>query len=194
LYAPLGKMLPMVVGSFVKPAEQIVLVCDLARADEIVRDLVRIGYDRVIAVVAPDSMTAAAGVKLETTPEMTAAEANAARGSSFILDVRGAAEYAVGHLEEACNVAYTRLLPHIAELPRGERIVVHCALGGRSAAATAMLRRMGFDAVNVAGGFEGWKKAGLPTAAPASRKAPVLSGAAAAGKPSGGCCGGSCHG
>jgi hydroxyacylglutathione hydrolase len=194
LYAPLGKMLPMVVGSFVKPAERIVLVCDLARADEIVRDLVRIGYDHVIAVVAPDSITAATGVKLETTPEMTAAEANAARGSAFILDVRGAAEYAVGHLEEACNVAYTRLLPHIAELPRGERIVVHCALGGRSAAATSMLRRMGFDAVNVAGGFEGWKKAGLPTAAPTSRKAPVLSGVTAAIKPSGGCCGGSCHG
>jgi hydroxyacylglutathione hydrolase len=194
LYAPLGKMLPMVVGSFVKPAERIVLVCELARADEIVRDLVRIGYDRVIAVVAPDSMVATGGVKLETTPEMTAAEANAARGSSFILDVRGAAEYEVEHLEEAFNVAYTRLLPHMAKLPRGERIMVHCALGGRSAAATSMLRRMGFDAVNVAGGFEGWKKAGLPTAAPASSRAPALSGAAAASKPSGGCCGGSCHG
>ena len=194
LYAPLGKMLPMVVGSFVKPEEKIVLVCELARADEIVRDLVRIGYDRVIAVVAPDSMVATGGVKLETTPEMSAAEANAARGSSFILDVRGAAEYEVGHLEEAFNVAYTRLLPHIAQLPRGERIVVHCALGGRSAAATSMLRRMGFNAVNVAGGFEGWKKAGLPTAAPASSRAPALSGATAASKPGGGCCGGSCHG
>ena len=194
LYAPLGKMLPMVVGSFVKPEERIVLVCELVRADEIVRDLVRIGYDRVIAVVAPDSMVATGGVKLETTPELTAAEANAARGSSFILDVRGAAEYEVGHLEEAFNVAYTRLLPHIAQLPRGERIVVHCALGGRSAAATSMLRRMGFNAVNVAGGIVGWKKAGLPTAAPASSRAPALSGATAASKPSGGCCGGSCHG
>jgi rhodanese-related sulfurtransferase len=125
---------------------------------------------------------------------MSAAEANAARGSSFILDVRGAAEYEVGHLEEAFNVAYTRLLPRIAQLPRGELIVVHCALGGRSAAATSMLRRMGFNAVNVAGGFEGWKKAGLPTAAPASSRAPALSGATAASKPGGGCCGGSCHG
>jgi rhodanese-related sulfurtransferase len=29
-----------------------------------------------------------------------------------------------------------------------------------------MLRRAGFDAVNVAGGFEAWRKAGLPTALP----------------------------
>jgi rhodanese-related sulfurtransferase len=28
-----------------------------------------------------------------------------------------------------------------------------------------MLRRAGFDAANVAGGFEAWKKAGLPLAA-----------------------------
>ena len=34
IQAPVGKMLPMVVGSFVKPEERIVLVCDPARADE----------------------------------------------------------------------------------------------------------------------------------------------------------------
>jgi rhodanese-related sulfurtransferase len=111
-----------------------------------------------------------------------------------VLDVRGASEYVAGHLEEAVNVAYTRLMPNLAQLPRGQRIMVHCALGGRSAAATAMLRRMGFDAVNIAGGFEGWKKAGLPTAAPVLGREPVLTSAATPGKASGGCCGGSCHG
>lgn len=195
IYAPIGKMLPMVVGSFIKPEEKIVLICDPARADEIVRDLVRIGYDRVIAVVAPDSMAAAStAMKLEKTPEITGVEANAARGTSCVLDVRGASEYVAGHLEEAVNVAYTRLMPNLAQLPRGQRIMVHCALGGRSAAATAMLRRMGFDAVNIAGGFEGWKKAGLPTAAPVLGREPVLTSAATPGKASGGCCGGSCHG
>jgi hypothetical protein len=64
--------------------------------------------------------------------------------------------------------------------------MVHCALGGRSAAATSLLERLGYEVVNVAGGFEGWRKAGLPLAAPAH------AGAAAAGRP--GCCGGSCGG
>jgi hydroxyacylglutathione hydrolase len=172
LQAPLGKMLPMVVGSYVKPEEQIVLVCDPARAGEVIRDLVRIGYDRFAAVVPPEAVARAP--KLERSPEVSVQEANAARGAGaggaagvFVLDVRGASEHAVGHLAEARSIAYTRLAPRLGELPRDRRILVHCALGGRSAAATAMLRRAGFDAVNVAGGFEAWKKAGLPLAAPA---------------------------
>jgi hydroxyacylglutathione hydrolase len=165
LQAPLGKMLPMVVGSYVKPEERIVLVCEPARAEEVIRDLVRIGYDRFAAVVPPEAVARAA--KFERAPEVSVQEANAARGEAFVLDVRGASEHAAAHLAEARNIAYTRLLPRVGELPRDRRILVHCALGGRSAAATAMLRRAGFDAVNVAGGFEAWKKAGLPLASPA---------------------------
>jgi len=177
IYAPIGKMLPMVVGSYVKPEEHIVLVCEPARADEIVRDLVRIGYDHFVAVVPPEAVKSAA--KLDTVPELSVQEANDARGAAFVLDVRGASEHAVARLADARNIAYTRLAPRVQELPRDRPILVHCALGGRSAAATSMLRRAGFDAVNVAGGFEAWKKAGLPTAAP---------GKAGCGS----CCGGSC--
>jgi hydroxyacylglutathione hydrolase len=165
IQAPLGKMLPMVVGSYVKPEERIVLVCEPSRASEIVRDLVRIGYDRFLGVVPPDALRTA--TRLDVAPEVSVEEAHALRCDAFVLDVRGAGEHAAGALADALNVAYTRLGPRIAELPRDRRILVHCALGGRSAAATSMLRRLGFDAVNVAGGFEAWKKAGLPTAAPA---------------------------
>jgi hydroxyacylglutathione hydrolase len=182
IQAPLGKMLPMVVGSFVKPEERIVLVCEPARAQEIIRDLVRIGYDHFVAVVSPEALMGAAN--LVTSPEVTVQEANEQRGEAFVLDVRGASEHAMGHLADARNIAYTRLMPRTGELPRDRRILVHCALGGRSAAATSMLRRLGFDAVNVAGGFEAWKKAGLPTAAP------TATGAGSCG--SGGC--GTCRG
>ena len=164
IQAPVGKMLPMVVGSYVKPEERIVLVCDPSRADEIIRDLVRIGYDRFQAVVPPAALAAAP--RLATAPEVSVQEADAQRGEAFVLDVRGASEHAAGCLEGSTNIAYTRLAPRLAELPRGRRILVHCALGGRSAAAASMLRRAGFDAVNVAGGFEAWRKAGLPTALP----------------------------
>jgi hydroxyacylglutathione hydrolase len=176
IQAPVGKMLPMAVGSYVKPEERIVLVCEPGRADEIIRDLVRIGYDRFEAVVPPAAMASAP--RLATAPEVSVQEAAAQRGEAFVLDVRGASEHAAGCLEGSTNIAYTRLAPRLAELPRGRRILVHCALGGRSAAATSMLRRAGFDAVNVAGGFEAWRKAGLPTALPR------LAGAG------GGCCGG----
>jgi rhodanese-related sulfurtransferase len=106
----------------------------------------------------------------------------------FVLDVRNSSEFAAGHLEGAHSLPYTRLMPRLAEVPRDRSILVHCAKGGRSAAAVAMLQRLGFDATNVAGGFEAWMKAGLPTGAPA------LAGAAAAPGAKPGCCGGSCGG
>lgn len=180
IHAPPGKMLPMIVGSYVKPEERIVLVCEPVAAGEIVRDLVRIGYDHWIAVVPPSAVAGAP--TLVRSKELSVQQAQEARDGAFVLDVRGASEHASAALEGSHNLPYTRLVPRLGEIPRGARVLVHCALGGRSAAATAMLERLGFDATNVAGGFEAWKKAGLPTAAPA-----------AAGAKSG-CCGGSCGG
>ena len=176
IWAPTSMMFSMVAGSYAKPEEKIVLVADSARADELIRSLVRIGYDKIVALVAPE--TIATAPNLERTPEVTVNDAAAASASQaagtasaaedFILDVRGASEHAAGCVNGSTNVAYTRLAAHIAQLPRDKRLLVHCALGGRSAAATSMLRRLGFDAVNVAGGFEEWKRQGLPVAHPAS--------------------------
>ena len=164
LYAPLGKMFAMVVGSYVKPQSRIVLVCEPAGSDEVIRQLVRIGYDDIIAVVAPSAIAPAP--KLEATPEVSVQDAAKELGESFILDVRGSSEHAQGAINGSLNVPYTRLTTKLAQLPREKKILVHCALGGRSACATAMLRRLGFDASNIAGGFEAWEKAQLPTQLP----------------------------
>ena len=171
IHAPPGKMFPMIAGSYADPAARIVLVAEQARVDALVRDLIRIGYDRIEAFITPDDLAATAG--LVRSHECTAQEAAARRAEAFVLDVRGASEHATASLEGATNIAYTRVLPRLADLPRDRPILVHCALGGRSAAATALLERHGFDATNIAGGFEGWRKAGLPTALPAGAAPPA---------------------
>ncbi len=184
LYAPLGKMFAMVVGSYAKPQEKIVLVCEPASSEAIIRDLVRIGYDSIIAVVPPAAMGSA--TKTESTPEVSVQSAAGEVGKTFILDVRGSSEHALGCVEGSCNLPYTRLMTGLDRIPRGGKVLVHCALGGRSAAATAMLRRLGYDAANVAGGFEAWKKEKLPTAMPACSPSAAVASA-------GGCCGGKCR-
>ncbi|MFM7806664.1 MAG: rhodanese-like domain-containing protein, partial [Planctomycetota bacterium] len=171
IHAPPGKMLPMIVGSYVDPASRITLVADPARVESLVRDLVRIGYDHIEALISPDQLVRTEG--LVRSRECSVQEAATRRADAFVLDVRGASEHATASLEGALNIAYTRLAPRLTELPRGRPILVHCALGGRSAAATALLERNGFDATNVAGGFEGWRKAGLPTALPTGAAKPV---------------------
>ncbi len=165
LHVPRGKMFAMVVGSYVKPAENVVLVCEPSEVDGFVRELVRIGYDKIIASLSPAALAGA--TKLERSAEVTVHEASAhARAGAFVLDVRGASEHEAACIEGSMNAAYTRLTTKLSQIPRDKLIIVHCALGGRSAAATAMLQRLGYDAANVAGGFEAWKKANLPTAVP----------------------------
>jgi hydroxyacylglutathione hydrolase len=168
LQAPPGKMLPMIVGSYADPEAPILLVAEPARVPQIVRDLVRIGYDRIESFITPEDLSKTSG--LVRSKEVSPQEAHALRGSALVLDVRGASEHAAGALQGSLHIAYTRLATRLRELPRDRPILVHCALGGRSAAATALLEREGFNATNVAGGFEGWRKAGVPTDLPAGAR------------------------
>jgi hydroxyacylglutathione hydrolase len=161
IHAPPGKMLPMIVGSYVNPADHIVLVCEPARVPEIITDLVRIGYDHWLAVVSPDALAHA--VTCVPSRDISVQQAASARAGMFVLDVRGSTEHALDGIAGSLNIPYTRLATRLADLPRDKPILVHCALGGRSAAATAMLQRLGLDVTNMAGGFEAWRKAGLPT-------------------------------
>ncbi len=165
LHVPHGKMFAMVAGSYVSPEENIVLVCEPTETEGFVRELIRIGYDKIIATVPPSAIATASN--LQRSAEVSAQEAAAlVRGGVFVLDVRGATEHEAGCIEGSMNAAYTRLTTKLNQLPRDKKIMVHCAHGARSAAATAMLQRLGFDAIHVVGGFEGWKKEKLPTSMP----------------------------
>lgn len=104
-------------------------------------------------------------------------------GEWVYLDVRSAEEFAAGHPEGAYNVP----IAHAAEgglAPNPDfaavvgrnfapdaRLLVGCAMGGRSARACELLAAQGFrNLVNVHGGFSGardvpgWKARGFPTA------------------------------
>ncbi len=100
-------------------------------------------------------------------------ELMAEKGDLLVLDVREPQEYAAGHIQGAVNVPRgvlegaadaTYKAPHpVLSKAQQRPVAVVCATGGRSAMATDVLMQMGFaDVVNVAGGFEGWKTAGLP--------------------------------
>lgn len=57
----------------------------------------------------------------------------------------------------------SRLARSTEDLPKGERIVVGCLSGHRSSVAIGRLQRLGFDhLVNLDGGIQAWKAAGLP--------------------------------
>ena len=86
--------------------------------------------------------------------------------TSLILDVREPAEYAAGHLPGAFNIPRGVLEFKIGSHPdfqdkQDAYIIVYCQSGGRSALATEVLNKMGFNhAVSMAGGFKAWTESG----------------------------------
>lgn len=155
---PLSKSFNTDAGSMVREDEDIYLILDPARLDEAVRDLVRIGLDRVRGWMDAAEMAGAAGLAstAEVSPDQAAGMIE--RGEVAVLDVRRASEYALGHLDKATNIAHTRLASRLEELPQGQTILLHCQGGVRSARAAGFLQRLGYDVVNLRGGYEAWVK------------------------------------
>lgn len=84
-------------------------------------------------------------------------------GRPLVIDVREPNEFAAVRLEGVALVPMSTFATRFAELPRDRPLLLMCAAGSRSAAATAHLLRNGWtDATNVAGGITEWEKAGLP--------------------------------
>jgi rhodanese-related sulfurtransferase len=95
-----------------------------------------------------------------THPETTPIDAHARVNGTVLLDVREIDEWAAGHAPDATHVPLSRLTSDA--VPPGTTVLCICRSGGRSGKATEALRKVGIDAVNVAGGMNAWAAAGLP--------------------------------
>jgi rhodanese-related sulfurtransferase len=81
----------------------------------------------------------------------------------LIVDVREPNEFADVRLEGVALVPMSTFATRFEELPKDRPLLLMCAAGNRSAAATAHLMRNGWtDVTNVAGGITEWERAGLP--------------------------------
>jgi rhodanese-related sulfurtransferase len=90
----------------------------------------------------------------------------------LVVDVREPNEFAAVRLDDVVLLPMSSFAERFEELPRDRPLLLMCAAGSRSAAATAHLLRNGYsDVTNVAGGITDWERAGLPV-----RKGPVAPG------------------
>lgn len=80
---------------------------------------------------------------------------------AFLLDVREDDEWAAGHSPDATHIVMGTIPEaHAGALPRDNRIVVACRVGGRSQRVAQFLQQQGYDAVNLAGGMRAWHASG----------------------------------
>ncbi|MDD9150257.1 MULTISPECIES: rhodanese-like domain-containing protein [unclassified Sporolactobacillus] len=94
------------------------------------------------------------GVRNITTEELRRELKN--KGKQFI-DVRTPAEYKGNHIREFRNVPLNQLPQKLDQFSKDKEIVVICQSGMRSARASKILKRNGFEKItNVKGGMNAW--------------------------------------
>jgi hydroxyacylglutathione hydrolase len=165
LFAPVDSSFSTVVGSYWPEGCAVYLVIEPERGEEAVRELIRVGVDRIAGVIPPTALSAyaAAGGKLATAADISPAAAKKKVGDPgvFVLDVRKATEFSAGHIPGAVNAVHVRLPQLLKLVPRDKEVIVNCRSGARSARAVACLKRAGYEKVsNLQGGFLAWEQAG----------------------------------
>lgn len=145
-------------GSVVRSDDDIVLFVEPGYELEAKNRLARIGFDRVLGVVAEPMQ-----VLLEHPDEVQLASRLTARafderrneiGDLQLVDVRNPGEFALGAIDDALSIPVGQLPNRLDELDPTKPTVVYCAGGYRSSVAASLLRANGFDDVSdILGGY-----------------------------------------
>lgn len=150
-------------GFFVGDAQPVYLLSDPTLFGDNLRGLRSIGIDNVVGNFNAD-IVRESGLRTESylsaTPQQLRPRIES--GEVKLLDVRAATEFHDGHIARAEHRFLGKLLREIKGIDKSKPVVAQCLGGGRSAIATSILQRAGFDVTNMSGGFSAWEAAGLP--------------------------------
>ncbi len=165
------------VGTLVRDIQQeILIVADEGREEEVVKRLARVGYDNVLGYLKGGlEAWKMAGKEVDDINSITANEfadiyqrvvsGDIDHGKSEhqtsknekrikIKDVRKTTEFEAGHIKEAENIPLAQISELMTEFDKEEPNYVHCAGGYRSMVAASILKSRGYhNVVNIEGGF-----------------------------------------
>jgi hydroxyacylglutathione hydrolase len=139
-----------------------------AEHEAAVRQLIRVGYDRVVGYLAGGlAAWQAAGQPLARWSTITPGEVHdrlAQRDGLAVVDVRQRHEWQAGHIKGAVHAEAGTLAGQPLALKPDQPIAVHCGHHDRAATGLALLERRGFKNLSlIEGRFGALEEAGLPT-------------------------------
>ena len=152
-------------GTMLGDREAILVTGDAAASEESRLRLACVGIERVRGVLeggidAWDS----ADLPISITPHISVRDLNRRRAEFTVVDVRSEAEWRASHIAGSLLHPLDGLRESLSSLDRSQPLAVHCKSGYRSTIACSLMEAAGFTQVrNVAGGFDAWTAAALPT-------------------------------
>ena len=163
-------MISAFAGWFLEPDDSIVLIAENARqAERSARYLARIGYDDVRGFLAPSlAAWAATGGDFGTLPVLDAKEVHERIENQpdnwALLDVRKIDEVRDENIGDALHVFLGELPAELDELDQSRHYTVMCASGVRATIAASLLKKGGFDSVDLfLGSLGAWRNEGFST-------------------------------
>lgn len=138
--------------------QQLLIVADKGREDEVITRLARVGYDFAIGYLEGGFKAwVNAGKEVDTIQSITADELAALYLNNRelpILDVRKESEYLSEHIVNAVNAPLDYINESMLKVSKNKTCYVHCAGGYRSVVFASILKARGYqNLVNVKGGF-----------------------------------------
>ncbi len=148
-------------GSIIKPDVDLILMVDDGFELEAKTRLGRIGFDRVIGVIAqPLKAMLDNQDQVQTGSRLTVVDFTERQReipNLQVVDVRNPGEVADGAIPDAIAIPVGQLPARVEELDPNRPTVVYCAGGYRSSVAASLLRHRGFaDVSDVRGGYNAW--------------------------------------
>lgn len=143
----------------------VLILGDDVQYEEARTELRRIGIDDVAGYLE-SGMAAwqAAGKPVEAMETIQVKDLASRLSHYAVVDVRDRTEWVGGHVPGAMNAPAGDLAQGAAEpLNDSGKVAIICGTGFRSAVASSLLQQRGrHDVVNVSGGMDAWRRAGLP--------------------------------
>lgn len=160
-----GNFAPWVGALIPDVKQQILLVTDTGREEEVITRLARVGFDHCIGYLEGGfEAWQKAGMEVDKieriTPERLA-EIRKANPDAPVFDVRKKSEFDSEHVLDVENTPLDTVNDSMLRIPKDKTAYVHCAGGYRSMIFASILRARGYDnLVDVAGGFKAMKESG----------------------------------
>jgi hydroxyacylglutathione hydrolase len=159
-----GSFAPWVGALIPDIRQEILLVTDEGREEEVITRLARVGYDYTIGYLNGGfDAWKAAGKETDAIPSISAEKLSERMKNETvnILDVRKEGEYISEHVNGAENTPLDNINDHMSMIDKDKTYYVHCAGGYRSMIFASILKSRGFEnLIDVKGGFKAIKESG----------------------------------